>query len=142
MQLGTTTPLAVQLERRVTRVNRLLRSHSRTSSSVAALLTLRRLDEDGPMRITDLASAELVAQPTMTGIVRRLEDDGLVLRSPDPHDARAVRVTLTDAGREELASVRASRAAVLQDRLDRLGEHELAALAAALPALEHLLSDS
>jgi DNA-binding MarR family transcriptional regulator len=102
-------------------------------------LTLRRLDDEGPLRITALAAAELVAQPTMTVLVRRLEQDGLVARTPDPLDARAVRVALTDAGRDELASVRASRAAVLQERLDRLDPDKRAALAAALPAFDDLL---
>ncbi len=130
--------LAVQLERRVTRVNQVLRAGA-GMRSVGALLTLRRLEEEGPLRISDLAAAELVAQPTMTGIVGRLEQDGLARRSPDPADARAVLVALTDAGRAELATVRGSRAEVLQSRLDRLDDDALAALAAAIPALDSLL---
>ena len=132
--------LAVLLERRVARLNQLLRAKVHRRSSVAALLTLRRLDDEGPLRITELAAAELVSQPTMTGIVRRLEADGLVRRSPDPDDARAVRVTLTDAGGEELAAVRSARAAFVQDRLERLDDAALAALAAAVPALDDLLA--
>ena len=77
----------------------------------------------------------------MTGLVRRLEDDGLVRRTPDAADGRAVRVVLTDAGRQRLALVRSARAEVLQARLDRLGDADRAALAAALPALDALLSD-
>jgi DNA-binding MarR family transcriptional regulator len=92
------------------------------------------------MRITDLAAAELVAQPTMTGLVRRLEQDGLVRRTPDPGDARAVLVELTDAGRDQLAAVRQARAEVLRERLDRLDGDARAALADALPALEALLT--
>jgi DNA-binding MarR family transcriptional regulator len=134
-----TASLATQLDRRVARLTQLLRHKAHTRSSVGALLTLRRLDDEGPMRITELASAELVAQPTMTVLVRRLEQDGLVARTPDPLDARAVRVALTDAGRAELAAVRSSRAAVLQARLDRLGDDRLAALAAALAAFDDLL---
>jgi DNA-binding MarR family transcriptional regulator len=135
-----TSLLATQLERRVARVTQLLRANARSRSGVAALLTLRRLDDEGPLRITDLAAAELVAQPTMTGIVRRLEQDGFVARTRDPLDARASRIALTDAGRDELASVRATRAAVLQHRLDRLDDDARAALAAALDPLDQLLS--
>jgi DNA-binding MarR family transcriptional regulator len=135
-----TTPLATQLERRVARLTQLLRANARSRSGVAALLTLRRLDDEGPLRITDLAAAELVAQPTMTGIVRRLEQDGLVTRTPDPRDARAARIALSDAGRDELAAVRAARAAVLQERLDRLDDDARAALVAALDPLDQLLS--
>jgi DNA-binding MarR family transcriptional regulator len=135
-----TSLLATLLERRIARVTQLLRANAHAGRSVGSLLTLRRLDEDGSLRVTDLAAAELVAQPTMTGIVRRLEQDGLVRRTADPDDARAVRVTLTDAGRDELAAVRSTRAAVLQERLDRLDDDALAALAAALDPLDELLS--
>jgi len=135
-----TSLLATQLERRVARLTQLLRANSRSGSGVAGLLALRRLEEEGPLRITDLAAAELVAQPTMTGIVRRLEQDGLVVRTPDPLDARAARIALTDAGRDELATVRAQRAAVLQARLDRLDDDARAALAAAIEPLDDLLS--
>jgi DNA-binding MarR family transcriptional regulator len=134
-----TTTLATSLERRLARLTQLLRASAHSGRSVASLLTLRRLDDEGPLRITDLAAAELVAQPTMTGIVRRLEQDGLVLRTTDPADARAVRVALTDKGHDELAAVRAKRAAVLEQRLDRLDDDARAALAAALDALDDLL---
>jgi DNA-binding MarR family transcriptional regulator len=135
------TLLAALLERRLARITQLLRANAQAGRSVGSLLTLRRLDEDGPLRLGDLAAAELVAQPTMTGIVRRLEQDGLVRRTPDADDARAVRVALTDAGRDELARVRSSRAAVLQQRLDRLDDDARAALAAALDPLDDLLSE-
>lgn len=137
--MQTTAELAPRLERAIARVTQLLRANTHPGRSVGALLTLRRLDDEGPLRITDLAAAELVAQPTMTGIVRRLEQDGLVRRTPDPSDARAVRVALTDAGRDELAAVRAKRAAVLAQRLDQLDDDARAALAAALDPLDDLL---
>ena len=132
--------LATQLERRVSRLTQVLRASVPRRSSIAALLTLRRIDEVGPLRITDLAAAEMVAQPTMTGLVRRLEQDGFVQRTRDPDDARATRIALTEAGRDELAAVRASRAAVLQERLDRLDDDARAALAAALDPLDDLIS--
>jgi DNA-binding MarR family transcriptional regulator len=133
--------LASQLERRVARLMQRMRADARGRLSVASLLTLRRLEDEGPMRITDLAAAELVAQPSMTGLVTRLEHEGLVERTPDPDDARAVRVALTDAGRSELATVRAARAAAMQERLDALDPEARAALLTALPALEALTND-
>jgi DNA-binding MarR family transcriptional regulator len=132
--------LATQLERRIALVTQLMRAHAPAGRSVGALLTLRRLDAEGPHRITDLAAAELVAQPTMTVLVNRLEADGLVCRTRDAADARAVRVEITDAGRQQLHATRAARAAVLQARLDRLDDEARAALAAALPALDQLLA--
>ena len=107
---------------------------SRTAASVLAALR-----DGGPQRVTVLAAAEAVAQPSMTQLVSRLERAGLAAREPDPADARAVLVRLTDAGRERLARRRAARAAVLDERLTALTDDDRALLQAALPALEKLI---
>ena len=135
-----TAALAAALERRIARATKTLRASAHPGRSVASLLTLARLEEEGPLRVTDLAAAEHVAQPSMTGLVGRLEHDGLVRRTQDPDDARAVRVVLTDAGREQLVAVRGARAAALRERLDALHPDAVAALAAALPALDDLFT--
>jgi DNA-binding MarR family transcriptional regulator len=110
------------------------RELSRTAASVLA--TLR---DSGSRRITELAESEAIAQPTVTTLVGRLERDGLVQRAPDPDDARAVRVHLTDAGQERLAEMRAARALLLDARLQRLTTDERALLISALPVLDKLL---
>jgi DNA-binding MarR family transcriptional regulator len=109
------------------------RELSRSAASV--LGTLR---DEGPTRITELANVEAVTQPTMTMLITRLERDGLVTRSPDPDDARAVLAGITEEGRERLSRMRAARAAVLDAALAELEPEERAALAAALPVLEKL----
>ena len=76
--------LAVQLERRLAQLTQLLRAQAHRGRSVGSLLVLARLDAGGPQRVTDLAAAERVAQPTMTGLIGRLEADGLVRRPPTP----------------------------------------------------------
>ena len=134
------TALAHDLDRRIAGVSQLLRAGVRSRRSLTALLTLRRLDLEGPQRVGDLAAAERVAQPTMTVMVRRLEAEGLVERTTDPEDARAVKVALTDAGRSELAAVRAARAALLRRRIEALPPDAQAVLAAALPVLEDLIA--
>jgi DNA-binding MarR family transcriptional regulator len=105
---------------------------SRTGASV--LNTLR----DGPRRITELAAAQNVAQPTMTVAVQRLEARGLVVRERADDDRRATNVVITDAGRAKLAGRHAARAAALQARLAALDDDARAALEAALPALSTL----
>jgi DNA-binding MarR family transcriptional regulator len=107
---------------------------SRTAASVLA--TLR---DGGPMRITALAAAESVAQPSMTTLVARLERAGLAERSPDPADARAVLVRITAEGLERLAGIRAARAAAVEARLAALNDEERAVLATALPVLDKLI---
>jgi DNA-binding MarR family transcriptional regulator len=132
--------LAAELDRRLAGLVRLLRGQANAGLSVTALSTLRRVADGEACRITDLAAAEAVAQPSMTTLVARLQARGLVRREPDPADRRAVRVAITDAGAEQLAAVRAARAELLGERIARLDESEHAALAAVLPILDSLLS--
>ena len=91
-----------------------------------------------PHRVSELAAAQAVAQPTMTVALQRLEARGLLTRERDAADRRATNVVITDAGRETLARRRAARAAELEARLAALDEPARAALAAALPALHAL----
>ena len=109
---------------------------SRTSLSVLAALR-----DAGSARITELADAERVAQPSMTTLVSRLEEQGLVERRSDPLDGRAVVVALTRTGRAELDRMTAARAELLARRLEALTPAEQAALAAALPALDRLIDE-
>ncbi|HEY6761625.1 MAG TPA: MarR family transcriptional regulator [Baekduia sp.] len=105
---------------------------SRTSASVLNMLRER------PHRITELAAAQSVAQPSMTVAVQRLEARGLVTRERATDDRRATNVVLTDAGRAKLAERRAQRARFLDERLAALTPAQRAALVAALPALHAL----
>lgn len=107
---------------------------SRTGAAVLNTLV------DGPRRVTELAAAQNVAQPTMTVAVQRLEARGLVVRERADDDRRATNVVITDAGRAKLAGRHAARAAALADRLAALSDDERAALEAALPALSALAS--
>jgi DNA-binding MarR family transcriptional regulator len=52
-----------------------------------------------PLRVGDLHRYVLLSQPALSRLVDRLVERGLVRRGPDPDDGRAVRLSLTDAGR-------------------------------------------
>ena len=56
-------------------------------------------EEDG-LRIGEIARRSRLSKQTMTTMVRLAERDGLVVREPDPEDARAVRVRLSERARE------------------------------------------
>ena len=122
------TALFSELQRETTGDDEL----SRTSAAVLHML------EDEPRRVTELADAQAVAQPTMTVLLQRLEARGLVERRRDVGDRRVINVVITDAGRETLAARRARRAEALGARLRTLTSDERAALRAALPALDAL----
>jgi DNA-binding MarR family transcriptional regulator len=130
--------LAREADRVLTRVFRVMIRGAKGELSRTAASVLRTLRDDGPCRITELAKGEAVAQPTMTTLISRLEQQGLVERRPDPHDARAVLARLTDAGGDALAKRTANRIEAVSRRLNHLSPQERAAIVAALPALERI----
>ena len=95
----------------------------------------------GPKRIGELARIEQVEPPTMTRLVDGLVRDGLVVREPDPDDARAVRVKATPTGARTLRRGRARRVETLRARLASLSPTELAALGEGVEVLERILQD-
>ena len=107
--------------------------------SVAASSALNRLGRDGPHGLTELAHAQRVSQPGMTQLITRMEREGLVRRTANSDDRRAVLVEATDAGLDLLERRRAERTKALQHLLDRLDPQDRAAIAAALPALARLV---
>lgn len=78
----------------------------------------------GPLRLGDLARAEGVQPPTMSVLVRSLEDGGWVRREPDPADGRSVLVSATSAGVEILEAARERRLRRLDTLLAPLSEEE------------------
>jgi DNA-binding MarR family transcriptional regulator len=118
----------------------LLRSATadRSELSLTAAAVLSRLQREGPARLTELAAAEGITQPSMTALVARLAGQGLVERAADPRDRRAVVLGLTPAGAELLARRRAGRTARLAPHLADLSPDERARIADAVPALTSL----
>jgi DNA-binding MarR family transcriptional regulator len=112
--------------------------HGPREISLTAASTLATLDRTGARRLTDLAVIEGVTQPSMSVLVTGLEQAGLAERRPDPADKRVVLVALTDAGAAYIRSRRRAGAATFADLIDKLPGEEAAALAAAVPALNHL----
>ncbi|MET9553029.1 MarR family transcriptional regulator [Streptomyces sp. NPDC006645] len=52
-----------------------------------------------PYGMSELGAMLGLAKSSLTGLVDRTAQRGLVRREPEPHDARAVRVALTEEGR-------------------------------------------
>ena len=63
---------------------------------LGVLMSLWR--EDG-LKVVDLGRRAGLEPSTMTGMLDRMERDGLLARHPDPEDRRAQRIMLTDEGR-------------------------------------------
>jgi DNA-binding MarR family transcriptional regulator len=91
--------------------------------------------------VRELAALEGVSTPAMTAYVDRLQAAGLVGRRRSAQDRRRVELELTEEGAKVLRSARRRRTAWLASRLRRLAPEELAAIDAALPALQKLFAE-
>ncbi len=92
----------------------------------------------GPRTIGDLAAAEQVRSPTMSGIVAALETRGLVKREPNPNDRRSTLILATSSGKATLRDARNRRIAAIESRLMRLGSSQLAVLNTAADLIDRI----
>lgn len=126
----------------VARLNRLATQRIQMPLPAAQARLLATIEAHGEARIGDLAAVDHCSQPTMTTQVRRLEEAGLVTRTVDPGDARAVRIGITTEGRRTLNAVRADRAAAIEPQLAQLAPTERRVLADAVGVLRQLLDNA
>ena len=119
---------------------------ARTALSLTAALALGRLNDEGPVRLTALATAAGISQPSMTELVHRLERQGLAIRLVDPEDGRAALVAITHTGRALLDDRRRDRRDRLAELLTTLSPEDEAALTlavhVALPIIQRLIHNS
>src|SRR3954470_7407641 len=132
--------LAVELLVVSARFTRLAARETPTAIPRALWRALAQLEELGPVRVGDLAAADRISQPTATAVVQKLVERGWVERSGLDGDRRAVRVTLTPAGRRVLSRTRDAAAEALLPRLAALDPDTLQALAGGIEALGRVLA--
>lgn len=126
----------------VARLNRLATQRIQMPLPSAQARLLATIEAQGEARIGDLAAVDHCSQPTMTTQVRRLEDAGLVSRTTDPGDARAVRIKITPKGVQTLNAVRRDRAAAIEPQLARLDAADRQVLTDAVEVLRRLLENA
>ena len=131
--------LASRLRHVVARAARRLRQESGNDLSPSLNAALATIELHGPLTPSELAVRERVQRPTVTRVVYRLEDAGLVTRAADPADGRSALVSITPAGRALLAAARTRKDAFLSERLDSLPAEDRATLERAAALLEGML---
>ncbi len=139
------TELAEGLHRTLSKLFSILRRGDPSAgNATAADLTLAQLSilvtllDQGPIRMTDLAAHERVRTPTTTVAIRRLEKIGLVKRSRDPSDLRAVLVDITPRGLAVHRESLTNRITALVAMLSQLSGSDVETLTKALAPLERL----
>jgi DNA-binding MarR family transcriptional regulator len=131
------SPIASELRVVLGQLIRRLRAEHRFPLAHGAVLG--RLDREGPLTISELATAERVRPQSMAQTVTELEAEGLIDRRPDPTDGRRALLELTDEGHSTLRAEREHREGWLIGAItDGFSEQEQRALARAVPLLRRL----
>ena len=126
----------------VARINRLANQRVRMPVPFAQARLLSTIEDKGEARISDLAALDHCSQPTMTTQVRRLEDAGMVTRTADPSDARAVRIRITSDGVAALRQARLDRGEAVDPYLERLSDDDREVLTKAVDVMRRLIEDA
>lgn len=103
------------------------RRYGLSQPQFTVLMTLRRSSPDG-LTLTELARSIFVTNTNITGLVDRLERDGLVERRRDPDDRRAQLVVMTARGRATLERAWERHPVMLEAAFSGLPERERRAL--------------
>jgi DNA-binding MarR family transcriptional regulator len=88
-----------------------------------------------PLPVGRLGQVVRVGKSTMTGILARMIDDGLVTREQDPTDRRVGLITPTERGREVARALQSRVRAFVLDLLEPLDDADRERLAALLTAV-------
>ena len=140
MQTTPVPDLAGHLRLTIVRTARRLRQEAGSELSPSMTAALSTVERHGPMTPSEVAAVERIQRPTATRVLARLEEAGLVQRTPDPQDRRSSLLTATTAGRELLAELRTRKTAFLAERLEGLSPDERATLDRAADILERMLA--
>ncbi|GAA2491796.1 MarR family winged helix-turn-helix transcriptional regulator [Winogradskya humida] len=136
---ATAEQLAISLREAITRLNRRVRQErpvgDLTFSQLSALTSLQLA---GALTPRELADVERVQPPTMTKIVGKLEERGLVARTPHPTDRRQVILAATERGRAVYVQFEKARNEWLAQQLEELSTEERDALERAAEILQQV----
>jgi DNA-binding MarR family transcriptional regulator len=104
---------------------------------------LRILRGAGPGGLTagEVGERLITRSPDVTRLIDRLEKRGLVVRKQDPDDRRAVRICITEPGREQIASLDQKARAMIRSSLGGLSARKLEALRDSLDAVLQSVGD-
>ena len=133
--------LASRLRRAVTRMNRRLRATSLGEISPAQASMLATIEIlEGPS-LGELATAEQIQPPSVTRLVKGLQDAGLIMQRTDENDRRSTRVAITAKGKKALTEIRDRKTQFINSKLSGLSPKDLEATEKLVLLLERLLEE-
>jgi MarR family 2-MHQ and catechol resistance regulon transcriptional repressor len=114
---------------------RIRASVERHELSLSEFGVLEALYAKGPLLVGELGSKVLLTSGSMTYVVDKLEDRGLLIRRPSPDDRRALHVELTEKGRKLIARIFPEHAEEIRRAMSGLSTEEQRELTATLKRL-------
>jgi DNA-binding MarR family transcriptional regulator len=108
--------------------------------TAAQVDVLRAIRSGSPCSINEIAERTFTHQSTVSSIVARLAEDGLVSRGPSPDDGRRQAIALTAAGKRRLRQAPESSEQRLLAALRSMSRDELKTLARFLGRLSSELA--
>jgi len=107
--------------------------------SAAQLNCLLALYENGPLPPSQIAKYMMVKSSTVTGVVDRLEQKGLVTRARNSPDRRMITIELTEAGKRLAQNAPPPIQQKIIDGLKRISEAEIDQIVFSLTKLTNML---
>lgn len=93
---------------------------------------LMALNDSGPRRASDLVETFSIDKGAVSRQVQALLELGLIERTPDPEDRRAMILAISEEGHRRLASISAARRHEVSERLEDWSEQDLTAFVRSL----------
>ena len=125
------------IKKRLLHMDLVQREHGTPLSHVQVLAML---NDVGTMSVSEISRRLGIAKPNITPLVDRLFESGYVDRQHDENDRRVVNIVLMEAGKEKLASIRATISRQIQMQVDGLSVSEFRELNESLSSVVHILS--
>ena len=119
----------------VRRIRRVIAERARMLDpdlSPVAYSMMTALNDSGPQRASALVEIFSVDKGAVSRQVQALLELGLIERSPDPEDRRAMILAVTEEGRRRLATIAQARRRQLTTRLESWSDEELSAFVRSL----------
>ncbi|MBK4997606.1 homoprotocatechuate degradation operon regulator HpaR [Pseudomonas sp. S37] len=112
-----------------------LNAHDLTEQQWRVIRILRQQGELESHRLAELAC---ILKPSMSGVLKRLERDGIVARRKSPEDQRRVFINLTEAGQQSFLAMSEEMARNYEKILAQFGEGKLQQLMQLLDEMKQI----
>jgi DNA-binding MarR family transcriptional regulator len=101
---------------------------------------LKKVEELGPIRMSEIGRHMEISKPYMTALVNKLIRDGLVERSTEPGDRRVVNIRITVRGRAVLSEFKKKARETVIMRLSSLDSQDISSLHGSVKNIKRIAS--